>query len=202
MRYLKNFPQDQVFTWEEMKPLNPMHYVLMHSIIYRTGLLRECGLRLPEHTFYVDDLYAFEPFVRVRKMYYVNANFYRYFIGREDQSVNEEVMKRQIDQQIQVNVLMIDFLAKQKVDGNRKRFLIHSLGIIMIVTSMMLIRIDTEQSLKQKTELWKYLRSRCPWAYHSIRWSIMGGAMHAPGAFGRKMVQYGYKLVNKFYGFN
>ncbi len=24
-------------------------YILMHSVIYRTGLLRECGLELPEH---------------------------------------------------------------------------------------------------------------------------------------------------------
>ena len=30
-------------------------YILMHSVIYRTKLLRECGLHLPEHTFYVDN---------------------------------------------------------------------------------------------------------------------------------------------------
>ena len=32
----------------------------MHSVIYRTELLRESGLRLPEHCFYVDNIYAFE----------------------------------------------------------------------------------------------------------------------------------------------
>ena len=35
-------------------------------------------------------------------MYYLDVNFYRYFIGRDDQSVNEKVMISRIDQQIYV----------------------------------------------------------------------------------------------------
>lgn len=38
----------------------------------------------------------------------MNADLYRYFIGRDDQSVNEKVMIGRIDQQIKVNKLMID----------------------------------------------------------------------------------------------
>ena len=41
-------------------------------------------------------------------MYYMNVDLYRYFIGREDQSVNEKVMIGRIDQQIKVNKLMIE----------------------------------------------------------------------------------------------
>ena len=55
----------------------------MHSVIYRTGLLRECGLVLPKHTFYVDNLFVYQPLPSVRTMYYMDVNFYRYFIGRE-----------------------------------------------------------------------------------------------------------------------
>ena len=36
-------------------------------------------------------------------MYYLDVNFYRYYIGREDQSVNEKVMIGRLDQQIFVN---------------------------------------------------------------------------------------------------
>ncbi len=202
MRYVKSFPQEMVFGWDTMKPLGPAHYILMHSVIFRTGLLRECGVELPEHTFYVDNLYVFEPFPYVRKMYYINVNFYRYYIGRPDQSVQEDVMIKRIDQQINVNNLMIDYLAEQKLSGNCRRYMTHSLGIIMVVTSMMLIRIDTSESLAQKTELWKRLRDKSPGIYNDIRYTIMGRAMHAWGKGGRKMVEYGYKLVNKFYGFN
>lgn len=50
-------------------------YLLMHSMIYRTKLLHECGLELPEHTFYVDNLFAFEPLPYVDNLYYLDVNF-------------------------------------------------------------------------------------------------------------------------------
>ena len=49
------FPQEQIFTWSDIKHFHKGHYILMHSVIYRTKLLRECGLVLPKHTFYVDN---------------------------------------------------------------------------------------------------------------------------------------------------
>ena len=70
--------------------------------------MRNCGLKLPKHTFYVDNIFVFEPLPVVQKMYYMNVNFYRYFIGREDQSVNETVMISRIDQQLRVTRRLID----------------------------------------------------------------------------------------------
>ena len=89
-------------------------YILMHSVIYRTELLRQCGLELPEHTFYVDNIFVYQPLPHVKTMYYLDVNFYRYFIGRDDQSVNEQVMIGRIDQQIRVNKLMIDYFVEAK----------------------------------------------------------------------------------------
>ena len=80
----------------------------MHSVMYRTKLLRECGLELPKHTFYVDNIFVYHPLPHVKYLYYLNVNFYRYFIGRSDQSVNESVMIGRIDQQLKVNRIMID----------------------------------------------------------------------------------------------
>ena len=88
MRYKHALPQDRVFEWKDVRHFRTGQYILMHSVIYRTGLLRECGLKLPEHTFYVDNLFVFEPLPYVKKMYYMDVNFYRYYIGRADQSVN------------------------------------------------------------------------------------------------------------------
>lgn len=50
------FPKDQIFTWSDVRHFYKGHYILMHSVIYRTKLLRECGLELPKHTFYVDNI--------------------------------------------------------------------------------------------------------------------------------------------------
>lgn len=41
-------------------------------------------------------------------MFYLNVDLYRYYIGREDQSVNEQVMIRRIDWNLKVNYHMVD----------------------------------------------------------------------------------------------
>ena len=75
----------------------------MHSVIYRTKILRECGMELPKHTFYVDNIYVFQPLPYVKNIYYLDVCLYKYFIGRDDQSVHESVMIKRLDQQYRVN---------------------------------------------------------------------------------------------------
>ena len=58
MHYRHILPKDKMFTWSDCKHFSKGHYILMHSVIFRTQLLRDCGLKLPEHTFYVDNLYV------------------------------------------------------------------------------------------------------------------------------------------------
>ena len=204
MRYLGSFPEDRVFTWDEIeKPLNAHRYVLMHSLTYRTELLRECGLVLPEHTFYVDNLVAFTPLMYVKTLYYLNVPLYRYYIGREDQSVNEDIMIKRIDQQLLVTKLMIDSYRPELVKKkNQAEMITHYLSIIMIVSTILLLRIDTEESIKQRKELWDYLKKKDLFLYLRIRHSFLGRMINMPGEAGRKFAVNGYRLTQKFYGFN
>lgn len=202
MRY-RAFPENEVFHWEETKKLRKGHYILMHSVIYRTMLLRDCGLELPKHTFYVDNLFVFQPLPNVKNLYYRDLNFYHYFIGREDQSVNEKVMISRIDQQIRVNKIMIDTLAGKKIANKRLRqYMISYLDIIMTVSSIMLIRSGTDENLEKKKELWQYLKSKDAALYLKIRHGICGRTMNLPGKGGRTVSVAAYKITQKFYGFN
>ena len=63
------FPRNEIFTWSDIKHIHKGHYILMHSVIYRTELLRSFGLELPKHTFYVDNIYVYKPLPYVRTMY-------------------------------------------------------------------------------------------------------------------------------------
>lgn len=203
MKYRKELPVNEIFTWKDVKPLSKSHYLLMHSMIYRTQLLRECGLKLPEHTFYVDNLVAFVPLSLVKNMCYLDVNLYRYYIGREDQSVNEEVMIGRIDQQIRVNKLMIDYIAKQKAMEKRQRgYMLHMLTMITTVSSILLIKSGTEENYNKKKELWAYLKNADKKIYASVRLSLLGRLCNLPGKGGRKVSVAGYQLVQKIYGFN
>jgi hypothetical protein len=175
----------------------------MHSIIYRTKLLRDCGLTLPKHTFYVDNIYAFEPLPMVKNLYYLDVNFYRYYIGRADQSVNEEIMIRRIDQQIFVTKRMIDYLACRKFESKKLgSYMNNYMSIIMAVTSVFLILSGTEENLAKKKELWNYVKQKDKRLYKKLRFSFLGIQTNYPGHLGRKMTMTVYKIAQHLFGFN
>lgn len=203
MQYRHCLPMDEVFSWDKFGPMPKGKYLLMHSMIYRTKLLHDCGLELPKHTFYVDNIFAFEPLTFVKNMYYLDVNFYRYFIGREDQSVNEAVMIRRIDQQLKVNRLMADAFHRSKFPNKKvKNYMLSYLDIITTISSIMLIRSGTEESLQKKKELWQYIKEEDRWLYRKLRYSLFGRASNLPGLPGRKIFVGLYKVCQKFYGFN
>ena len=203
MRFNHCFPQEEIFGWKDMGHLPKGKYLLMHSLIYRTQLLKDCGMELPKHTFYVDNLYAYEPLPYVKKMYYLNVDLYRYFIGRDDQSVNEQVMIRRIDQQIRVNKRMVDVYSEGNyAEKHLKKYMFNYLDIITTVSSIMLIRSGTEEGLQKKKELLDYIKNKDRRVYKELRHSLMGSLMNLPGKGGRGVAVAAYKISQKFYGFN
>lgn len=206
MHHRHSLPKDRMFTWSDCRHFLKGHYILMHSVIFRTKLLKDCGLKLPEHTFYVDNLYVFEPLPFVKNMYYLDVNFYRYYIGREDQSVNESIMISRIDQQLKVNKLMIDYLVENKSEiiKNKRlyQYMRNYLEIIMTVSSVLLIRSGTEEALQKKKELWEYLKGKDKSLHFWMRNGIMGGTMNLPGKGGRKISVEGYRICQKLFKFN
>lgn len=204
MRYDKYFPQDRIFGWDEFKELNWDHYVLMHSVTYRTDFLRSTGLRLPEHTFYVDNIYAYIPFAKVKTMYYCNVDLYMYYIGRADQSVNNSVMLGRLEQQRKVNEIIIDYLGEIRdvpLHPNQRSFMFHAVSIMMMVTSELMIRSGSQEKLEEKKALWQRLKDTDERAYRKIRGSILGRVINLPGRPGRRLVVLGYNVGQKIFGF-
>ena len=202
IQYDNVFPQEQMFGWDDIGKFKIDQYILMHSVIYRTQLLKDCGLELPKHTFYVDNIFVFEPLPMVKKMYYVNTNFYRYFIGRDDQSVNETVMISRIDQQIRVTKRMIDFFLQSDIDNKKcKMYMRNYLRIMMEVSSIFLILSGTEENLAKKKELWDYTKKDKK-LNSMLRYSILGYSVNLPGKTGRFISRAGYRFMNKWIGFN
>lgn len=206
MRYKHTLVQEELFTWDDIKHFRKGQYILMHSVIFRTKLLRECGLKLPEHTFYVDNLYVFEPLIHVRNMYYLDVNFYRYYIGRTDQSVNEDIMIGRIDQQIKVNKMMVDYMVehKNKIAANKKlsQYMLSYLDIITTVSSILLIRSNTEENLEKKKELWEYIKKKDWFLHRKLRFGLLGQFTNLPGKSGRLLSVEGYKICRRFFNFN
>ena len=203
IHYRNVLPQDEVFRWDDIGHFRLDQYILMHSVIYRTDMLKLSQMRLPKHTFYVDNIYVYYPLPHVRKIYYLDVDFYRYFIGREDQSVNEKVMIARVDQQIFVTKTMIDMYQLKKVTSKKLRqYMINYLAIMMTVSSILLIRSKEKENLEKKKELWLYLKKRDMKTYIKIRYGILGQTMNIPGKSGRKISSLAYTVARRIIGFN
>ncbi len=203
MNYRTALPVGEIIDWSGAKGFRLGQYILMHSVIYRTQMLRECGLELPSHTFYVDNIFVYQPLPHVKSMYYLDVNFYRYYIGREDQSVNESVMIGRLDQQIRVTKLMLGYYDVTRIQNRKLRgYMLRYLEIMMTVSSILAIRSETEENLAKKKELWQYLRQKNFALYLRLRWGFLGQGVNLPGKGGRKISSACYKIAQKFYGFN
>ncbi len=205
VRYHHVFPVDKVFGWKDMGHWSPSKYLLMHSAIYRTQLLRDCGMELPKHTFYVDNIFVYQPLPMVKTLYYMDEDLYRYFIGRSDQSVNESVMIKRVDQQVRITKIMIDAvdLAEVKaVEPDLYRYMVRYLSMMMLISSIFLILSGTPENLEEKDALWAYLKAKDEHLYHKLKYRSLSAVSNLPGYQGRKLSVNLYKLAQKVYKFN
>lgn len=199
----KGFPKEKMFGWDDVGHLAKGHYILMHSVIYRTQMLHDCGLQLPEHTFYVDNIYVYKPLPYVNNMYYMDVDLYRYYIGREDQSVNEQTMIRRIDQQIRVNKIMfadVNLLAVK--DKKCRRYMFNYLEIVTTITVTLAILSGTKENLNKRDELWVYMKQTDRQLYNKLHHSVISRYMNLPGRTGRFLGKVAYRISRKVYGFN
>lgn len=203
MRYPRAIPKDRVLHWEDVGNFPKGHYLLMHSVIYRTQVLRDCGLDLPLHTFYVDNLFVYVPMTQVKTLYYVDRVFYHYFIGREDQSVQEAVMIRRINQQLKVNWLMFQQVDLDQVENQRlRRYLLNYLEIVTTVSCVLLYRSGTPEHLEMERRFWQDMERDYPRHYTLLSRRMFGRVLGAQNAAARRFTLAVYRLSQKIFGFN
>lgn len=208
MEYRKCLPQNRVFGWTEARHFPVGKYILMHSVIFRTQMLRESGLRLPEHTFYVDNIYVFDPLPYVSRIYYLDVDFYYYFIGRDDQSVHESVMIKRLDQQARVNRNMIDYYT-DPANADRigrepilKQYMFNYLEIITTITSVLAIRSGKPEHLQIRDEIWDYLKEKDENLWKKMRRRPLGMAMNSRNKAAMKAVSGCYLVAQRLFNFN
>ncbi len=196
INYRSVLPKNKVFTWKDTKKFRLDQNILMHSVVYKLDVLKRCGVVLPKHTFYVDNIFVYYPLPYVKTMYYMDIDFYRYFIGRNDQSVNEKVMVKRIDQQIFVTKEMTKYFDPYSFDDKKlSRYLIHYLSMMYAIC---LILCALSNNDKLKNELFEYLKKSNFRLYKKIKNNSIATLTRLP----KFILIPSYRLVNKVYKFN
>lgn len=203
INYIGAMPQDKIFTWNDLGNFKSSQNILMHSVIYRTEVLRKCKLVLPKHTFYVDNIFVYNPLPSVNTIYYKDLDLYRYFIGRDDQSVNEKVMIGRIDQQIRVTKIIIDTYDSSIIEYDKlRKYMVKYLVMMMTISTVLLLKKNTEESISKKEELWDYLNSKNEKLYNEVNRSFLGIFLQIKSLIGRRLILFGYSISKKVFGFN
>lgn len=204
INYKHALPRKKIFSWDEMGHFRPDQNLLMHSLCYRTDVLREANLPLPAHTFYVDNIYAYVPLPRCKTVYYADIDLYRYFIGREGQSVNEATMVKRLDQQFRITRIMMEaYHLYEDVESPRLRsYMMGYFSMMMTICSVFSKLSDNPEAKTWLESLWADLKAYDEKMYRKARYGVMGIGTNLPSKVGEKTTIGLYHLAGKIFKFN
>ena len=203
--YKNVFPCEEICTWDDTRAFGVSQYLMMHSVVYRTRMLRDLKFELPKHTFYVDNLYMYVPFPHVMSIYYMDLDMYLYYVGSDEQSVSEKNMIKRIDQQILVTRLMIDAYELDRIKEYSRalyRYMLHELSLMLTICSVFLCIEGSEESIKKQKAIWDHLKAKDIKTYRKLRVASIGGYTSLPGKVGRKISVAGYRVTHSIFKFN
>lgn len=198
INYRSVLPKNRIFKWNDVKHFKLEQNILMHSVVYKTDVLKKCGIVLPKHTFYVDNIFVYYPLPYVKTMYYLDIDFYRYFIGRVDQSVNEKVMVKRIDQQIFVTKEMTKFFDPYSFNDENPKLTNYLIHYLSMMYSICFILCALAKDKTKKEELLMFLKKTNYKLYKHIKNHSLATLTRLP----RPILVPGYRIVRKIYKFN
>ncbi len=204
MDYAGLLPVGEVFGWDQIGKFPIDKYILMHSVFYRTQMLYDCNIVLPKHTFYVDNIFVYVPLPHVKTLFYLDVDLYRYFIGRDDQSVNESVMISRIEQQLLITRVMIDAynLVRDVKNDKLRQYMHNHLLMMMTISSVFSLLSDREDKFELRDEIWDYLKQRNPEIYKDMRHTFFGRGTNLPGKVGEVVTVSMYHIAQRIFKFN
>lgn len=192
------FPVGQICTWDKVKAFRFSRYMMMHALIYKREKYLASGTRLPEHTFYVDNIYAYRPLPYMQTLCYLDLDLYRYFIGRADQSVNMANFVKRYEQQLRVMQLMTDAYTWKQIKSQPKglkKYMIQDMQLIMLVTLFFTCAEYSPERKAALKDMWRHIKQTDKGLYNKIRHrSYATLVVYLPYRFRGWVMKIGYNI--------
>lgn len=201
-KYKGALPVGRTITWDQIGHFGQTQYMAMHAMYYKTEVLRKSGVVLPKHTFYVDNLIAYSPLPYVKTLHYLDLDLYRYFIGREDQSVNESIMIKRIDQHLLVNELMMKSCHIDSLKSHKLRRYMHHYLIMLLTISSVFIMLMDEEDQEKRYALWHSLKEYDEKMYKKMSGTFLGSISQKKSRAARTATIGIYRVMRKIMKFN
>lgn len=160
LQTLPKLKNNQVYQLDEDINTLEDDVFVMHRLAYKTEVLRKAAIDFPEKVFYTDTLFASIPLIFAKDLYYTNLQLYRYFIGRDGQTIApESIRKNRKSVETVIKYYYHKFLEnKTEMSQQKKTFTINSLKILMEMYYRILYHLPFEDSKKEMKEWNKYVK--------------------------------------------
>ena len=111
------FPQNVLLPFRKLAASDIS--LVLHSVTYKTCLLKDNNIRLTEKCFYEDFQYVLYPMPYIKTALLFDFPVYYYLVGQEEQSVNAEKALKNVEMYVKVYADSIKYL--EKVSGELDR---------------------------------------------------------------------------------
>lgn len=200
--FRRQFPANRLFGWDAVKSFYGSQLLLMHAVMFKTQVVRDSGTVLPEHTFYVDNLFAYQPLPYCKRLFYLDVDLYHYFIGREDQSINIKNLTKRYRQQILVMkhiYAAYSFDEIQKQQAGLRKYMLHAVSAISMNTMMFCCSGGDEPERREEYKaFWAHIKNTDPKFYDYVRTKGLPALVcWMPWKLRGSMMLFGYRVLCK-----
>lgn len=97
----------------------------MHTLLYKTEVLKKCKLKLLEKCFYTDTQYAMFPIASAKNILITHLPIYMYRIGLAEQSISVNSHRKHYKEHARVSMTMVEYynMHEQNLDSNLKKYI-------------------------------------------------------------------------------
>lgn len=197
------FKENEEITWDEIGHFKTTQYLSLHSMMYKKSVLDKSNIKLPKHIFYEDNLFIYWPLVNTNTIYYMNLDFYRYYIGRPDQSVQEAQIIKRSSHQVQVTESVCNMYDLDEIKSKKLRKLMFRECVFLMTIGVIFSRLSkSDAGEKQYKELWASIKENNYKLYKKMRRFTMAFWVSLPTKVGRFIAIKGYRLAHSLVKFN
>lgn len=124
-----DYPKGQTLCLDSFCGTKEFGKMQMHSVAYKTAMIKEIGYHQSEGISYTDQEWIFEPMSHVKSFYNTGLVIYQYLMGREGQTMNPEQMRKQIGHTLQGVYVMMEAYERRVLECSpaMKRYLLSKL---------------------------------------------------------------------------
>ena len=203
INYSNALPVGRIFTWGDTRRFKMHQMLTIHSCTFRTEVMRMCGGELPRKVFYEDNLMVCRTLPYVERMFYMDIDLYRYTIGREGQSVQDDISRSRYTHHVQIaeSCFKSVDLDALKVRQHRQ-YMEHELFMLFGIASIFTRLNKSDEADARLEAMWHSCEAHDEkWTRHFRKGTALA-FVNIPGKLGRAVADGFYKYANSVVRFN